>query len=120
MKDIKLLEKQAKDLQKDLDALKETINKQKKQLPTLNDLKSYLDACDILKEKPVNCSEFDQLKTIIKAANYIDNNYQLWKPNLGTDYLYYPYFRVSYGSLVAFGCSSGVWGLAFSGGFMLN
>lgn len=46
---------------------------------TLKDLQSYLDACDILGEKADTCaSKTKQLFTIIKAANFIDNDHKIW------------------------------------------
>lgn len=46
---------------------------------TLDDLNSYSDACVILNEKVLRDADYSkQIKTIVKAANFIDNNNQVW------------------------------------------
>ncbi len=125
MQNKKQLEKQAEKLQKDLDDLKKLINNTKEY--TLEDIVDYQSACKILNKTPRNKKEYkmffgdyikwyqEEIETIIKAANYIDNDYQEWKPNFlnKSEYKYKPYFeRLSSGwshfNCNAFnGCSTG-------------
>jgi len=63
---------------------------------TLNDLNSYEDACMILNENPiVDCDYSKKIKTIVKAANFIDNDYNLWVANWtdSNEYKYLTYFE---------------------------
>ena len=98
LKRLTSLEEEAKELRKII----ETEDKY-----TLDDLKSYEDACKILEEdEEVNPSYSKQIKTIIKAANYIDNDYKIWKPDFsGSVYNYLPYFNKNKGPGFGFhGC----------------
>lgn len=74
------------------------IAKQTSNKYTLDDLISYEKACEIINVRVRLVTEFydfeewylEQIKIIIRAANYIDNNNQLWKPkfnNTQSNYL---------------------------------
>lgn len=63
---------------------------------TLDDLNSYEDACKILNQGRMVMVSIDQeIKTIVKAANFIDDNEQYWKvdPNNYDQSKYRPYFK---------------------------
>lgn len=62
---------------------------------TLNDLTSYAQACKILGEKSKSSpSNSEIIKTIVKAANYLDNNNQIWRVDFTKSYYkYLPYFN---------------------------
>lgn len=73
------------------------------QLPSkLDSLHSYKDACKILKQKQRKESDYDdtkewyshQLLTIIKAANFLDNNNEIWNADFDNrnTYKYIPYW----------------------------
>lgn len=100
LKRLTSLEEEAKELRKII----ETEDKY-----TLDDLKSYEDACKILeKDEEVKPSYSQQIKAIIKAANYIDNNYKIWKPDFsGNTYNYLPYFNKNKGHGFGFFCVHG-------------
>lgn len=73
--------------------------------PTLDNLNSYEDACEILDEVVNKTAKpYEKLETIIKAANFIDNDYKIWKANFddSKEYKYLPYFNKTSGGLVAF------------------
>lgn len=62
----------------------------------LNSIQSYEDACIILGSKVLkSISAGDKIKTIVKAANYLDNNEKLWKPdfNDSSQTKHVPYFN---------------------------
>lgn len=81
-----LLENEAKELRKILNSYKEY---------TLNDLISYENACKILEEEIDNKSSISkQIKTIVKAANYLDNSNKIWKADFTkNNNKYFPYFN---------------------------
>ena len=62
------------------DQLKE-IDKQLKNIKTIDDINSYKDACEVLKRKDNKLHRTDQqeLETIIEAVNYLDNENKAWK-----------------------------------------
>jgi len=63
---------------------------------TIEQLTSYEIACEVLGIKPIKKPFVEkELKTIIKAANFIDNNYVEWIPNFDNNalYKYIPYFN---------------------------
>lgn len=72
---------------------------------SINDINSYLDACEILSESSnTKASPLEQLLTIIKAANYLDNGNIIWKQDWkNKEYGYIPYFEFSGSGWVAFG-----------------
>jgi len=73
-------------------ALRKIIEKDDKGMDSLI---SYKSAVKILKEKPkVSPSPDEEIRAIIKAANYLDNGYRIWKADF-TDNTpkYYPWFR---------------------------
>ncbi len=79
------------------------INKQSNKLKSIEDINGYEDACEILGKKPeypiADC--YEQLNTIARAANFIDNGYKVWKPKFdGSSYNYYPYFKENNSGLV--------------------
>lgn len=61
---------------------------------TADQLPTYEAACKVLGEKVVkNLSAGDQIQTLVRAANYLDNNKKSWRPNFsGSSYNYLPYF----------------------------
>ena len=74
--------------------------------PTIDDITSFEKALEILKNEKIDIFhqyEFVrnidwvnyQLEIIVKAVNYIDNNYKLWYPdwNNKNESKYYPYFE---------------------------
>jgi len=81
-----------------------------------DDDKAYELACTILNIRPRNIDKYThtpypfsiidieewnshRLKIIIKACNFIDNDYKIWKPdfNKTTEYKYYKYFVLNNG-----------------------
>jgi hypothetical protein len=92
-KTIKLSLQKAKELYQTADAtFKEFLesNFDKKDLKKIDLLTiSYLNSCDILKEKSYSKKDFifeyqwieHQLSTIIKAVNYLDNDNKEWIPD---------------------------------------
>lgn len=64
---------------------------------TLDDIISYEQACLILDEMNYadKISDYDKLLLIIKATNFIDNDYKIWVPNFdnSSEYKYLPYFE---------------------------
>ena len=115
---------------------KEQLEEIKKQTskPKIEDINSYIDACDILNQN-VNskASITEQIQTIAKAFNYIDNGYKHFKFDFENknEYKYYPiyentknglvfslstYYRYSYHGTVAFFISkksSDIFGIKF-------
>lgn len=91
------------------------INRQSNQPKIVEDINSYLDACEILKEEfGLNASYYEQLNTIARAANFIDNEYKIWEPKFdGNLHNYYPYFKENNSGLVF--CSSSYSALAAAG-----
>jgi len=86
-------QKKLQDLQYEVDKLKEIINAPEYKV---EDIKSLRDACKVLGIEFYNITSFsEQLKTIIKAVNFIDNENKEWKPNFGNynEYKYIPYFE---------------------------
>ena len=63
------------------------IDKQVKNIKTIDDINSYKDACDILGKLMLDESDFEdkedwnnhQLRIIIKAVNFLDNDNKIWK-----------------------------------------
>lgn len=88
-------------LENEVKELRKIINKDEY---TLSDLNSYQDACQILNQEAfIDASYAHQIKTIIKAANYIDNKV-IWKPDFTNinQHKYLPYFRLD-GPVFGFG-----------------
>ena len=96
------------------------IRKQTDNIKTIDDIQSYEDACKILHQEEADEDTFTyeqdwinhQILTIVKASNYIDNNYQVYKPNFNDNtYKYLPWFKKtssgwvlhSLGSYVSYG-----------------
>ena len=90
---------------KQIEELKAYIQKQDKK-PTIDYIKSFEKALEVLKDTNHSCHEQHEfvrhidwvnykLATIVKAVNYIDNNYKLWTPNWNNrnEMKYYPYFE---------------------------
>lgn len=83
------------------------IDKKVKNIKTLDHLNSYKDACDILGQLIQTKNDFEdvqdwnyhQLRIIIKAANFIDNNMNVWKIDWlnSNEYKYYSYWIFSSG-----------------------
>lgn len=63
---------------------------------TIDDIVSYEAACKILKEEyHYNADVSKKLKTIIKAANYIDNSNKIYTPDFNNnhEHKHAPYFK---------------------------
>lgn len=63
---------------------------------TLNDLTSYEQACKVLGlMSSIEASPEEQIKKIVKAANFIDNNEKVWNADWSNsnEYKYVPYFE---------------------------
>lgn len=81
----------------------EEIAKQTNNITKVEDINSYEDACKILNKRIRLREEFvedyewynEQLYTIIKAVNFIDNDYKEWKPDFtnNKEYKYIPYWE---------------------------
>lgn len=71
------------------------IRRQTSNLKTVDDINSYEDACKILKETvDKKLSDIEKLFTIIRAANYLDNNGEIWEADWTSgEYKYIPYFE---------------------------
>ena len=82
----------------------EEIHRQTNKFKSVKDINNYKDACEILDEQFLNGATcYEQLNTIIRAVNFIDNGYKIWKPKFdGNSYNYYPYFKEVNNSLVFF------------------
>lgn len=96
-------------IEKETEELKKIINGVKEY--TIADLLSYKVACEVLGciYEP-KMPEVGQLKTIIRAANFIDNGNKIWTPVLSSNsYNYFPYFEKADSgfrfSVVCFDCS---------------
>lgn len=79
------------------------ISRQTKKYKTINDVNDIIDACEVL-NVDLLCRrtgetedewEGRQLQLIIRAANFIDNNYKEWTPDFTntSEYKYIPYFE---------------------------
>lgn len=102
---IKLTKNQAEELYKKYQGLKESIEHLARGIvyTKVSDIKTYEDACNFLEEDPINeeylighgvgKSEiaFIKLKTIFKAANKMNNNWNADYSN-SNQCKYYPYF----------------------------
>jgi hypothetical protein len=77
---------------------------------TIDDIDGYETACKILNREPSlpyldkQDWAFHQLKTIIAAANFIDNGNEIWKADFTnkTQPKYYPWFEKTGGGLVLY------------------
>ena len=88
------------------DQLKE-IERQRNPFKSSSDINSYEDACKILNTTPKkDPSSRVKVKTIIKAANFLDNNGDVWRENWDnhSQYKYYPIFERKAGGWVVY-CS---------------
>jgi len=73
------------------------IDKQTKNIKTIDDINSYKDAVDILSEKVnPNRTNQEELETIIRAVNFIDNDNKIWEADFSNKelYKYIPYFEM--------------------------
>lgn len=85
--------KRLQNIEKEVENLRRIINSEKSY--TTDDIDSYEIACLILDVKPESsCSSEKKLKTIIKAANFLDNSKKVWITDFTkSDYKYIPYFN---------------------------
>ncbi len=70
---------------------------------TIDDVNSYLDACEILdKDANTKASATEQLEMIIEAVNFIDNGHKPWKADFRDKSLskHLPYFEMTSGGWV--------------------
>lgn len=90
--DNKMVLKRLESIEAETAELKKIINGEKEY--TIANLLSYEVACEVLGcvYEP-KMPEIGQLKTIIRAANFIDNRNKIWTPDFsGNSYKYIPYF----------------------------
>ena len=81
----------------EIDAQRKTLKR------TVESIEGYEDACQILSQKvKTDASCRDKLNTIIRAANFIDNGFKVWKPDFrnSTEAKWYPYFEMKNSGLV--------------------
>lgn len=81
------------------------------EITKVDDLNSFEDACKVLNENPLRIgSNQDKLFTIIKAANYLDNNNKIWKANFLDNQTknHIPYFQKTISGWVFAGMHFGV------------
>ena len=72
------------------------INRQQNKITRVEDINNYEDACKVLSIKPeASPSASNIIKTIVAAANFLDNNRNIWREDWDkhSKYKYYPVFE---------------------------